>query len=80
MSNIAGIMNLKRLSKNIKYVVQENKEIINEMNSIYEIINKNNLKFNYSKNIDLSNKFKDLKIFINKLIEEYKKMKMKLLK
>ena len=75
MSNIAGKMDLKRLSENIKNVVKENKKIINEMNSIYEMINKNNLNFDYSKNIHLSSKFKDLKIFIEKLIEENKRLK-----
>ena len=75
MSNIAGTMDLKRLSKNIKLVVKENKEIINEMNLIYEIINQNNLKINYSANNNLSNKFKDLKIFIKNLVEKNKNRK-----
>jgi hypothetical protein len=82
MLNNGGKSDLSQLStnltKNVLYLVRQNREFLKDLNLIYDIINKNNfIKFKFSTNkftIDsIGKSFKDIKNFIEILIKEINK-------
>ena len=76
MSNFDEKFKLERISSNIKQIIKENKEIIKEINLIFNIIYNNNfVHFGNSTNNTISQQVKDIKIFIEKLVEEISKIK-----